>query len=74
MVRFKTPDGFASAYKAMGEAGWTAMEAAEEFGGQHMPMAVSAAVNEMWQSASLSFALCQLANTRSDLRAPEISQ
>ena len=56
----KTPDGFANAYRAMGEAGWTAMEAAEEFGGQHMPMAVSAAVNEMWQSASLSFALCHL--------------
>ena len=55
-----TPDGFASAYKAMAEGGWTAIEAEEEYGGQHMPMAVSAAVNEMWQSASLSFALCHL--------------
>ena len=36
------------------------MDAAEEWGGQHMPMVLSAAVNEMWQSASLSFALCHL--------------
>ena len=45
---------------SMAEGGWTAIEAEEEYGGQHMPMAVSAAVNEMWQSASLSFALCHL--------------
>ena len=55
-----TPKGFADAYKAMAEGGWTAMEAEEAYGGQHMPMAISAAVNEMWQSASLSFALCHL--------------
>ena len=55
-----TPDGFANAYKAMADGGWTAIEAEEDYGGQHMPMAVSAAVNEMWQSASLSFALCHL--------------
>ena len=55
-----TPKGFADAYRAMAEGGWTAMEAEEAYGGQHMPMAISAAVNEMWQSASLSFALCHL--------------
>ena len=56
----QTPAGFKDAYQAMGEGGWTAMDAAEEWGGQHMPMVLSAAVNEMWQSASLSFALCHL--------------
>ena len=56
----KTPDGFAEAYRAMAEGGWTSMEAEEAFGGQNMPMALSAPVNEMWQSASLSFALCHL--------------
>jgi alkylation response protein AidB-like acyl-CoA dehydrogenase len=56
----KTPDGFADAYRAMAEGGWTSMEAEEVFGGQNMPMALSAPVNEMWQSASLSFALCHL--------------
>ena len=30
----KTPDGFSDAYAAMGEGGWTAMEADERFGGQ----------------------------------------
>ena len=56
----QTPDGFADAYRAMAEGGWTSMEAEEAFGGQNMPMALSAPVNEMWQSASLSFALCHL--------------
>ncbi|MEC7208076.1 MAG: acyl-CoA dehydrogenase family protein, partial [Pseudomonadota bacterium] len=55
-----TPDGFADAYRAMASGGWTSIEAEEAFGGQNMPMALSAAVNEMWQSASLSFALCHL--------------
>jgi len=55
-----TPAGFADAYRAMGEGGWTSIEADEAFGGQNMPMTLSAAVNEMWQSASLSFALCHL--------------
>ena len=56
----KTPHGFAEAYRAMAAGGWTSIEADEAFGGQNMPMALSAAVNEMWQSASLSFALCHL--------------
>ncbi|MEZ7812479.1 MAG: acyl-CoA dehydrogenase [Paracoccaceae bacterium] len=55
-----TPDGFAEAYRAMAEGGWTSMEAQEAYGGQNMPMVLNAAVNEMWQSASLSFALCHL--------------
>ena len=56
----QTPQGFAEAYRAMAAGGWTSIEAEEAFGGQNMPMALSAAVNEMWQSASLSFALCHL--------------
>ncbi len=55
-----TPDGFAEAYKAMAEGGWTAMEGQEEFGGQNMPMMVSAMVNEIWQSANIAFSLCHL--------------
>ena len=55
-----TPDGFADAYRAMAAGGWTSIEAEDAYGGQNMPMALSAAVNEMWQSASLSFALCHL--------------
>ena len=68
----KTPHGFADAYRAMAAGGWTSIEADEAFGGQNMPMALSAAVNEMWQSASLSFALCHLL-TQGQIYALEIS-
>ena len=55
-----TPQGFREAYAAMGEQGWTALEASAEYGGQNLPMAVSAFVNEMWHSANMAFALCHL--------------
>jgi alkylation response protein AidB-like acyl-CoA dehydrogenase len=55
-----TPEGFAEAYKAMVEGGWTAMEAEEDYGGQNMPMIVTAMVNEIWQSANVAFSLCHL--------------
>ena len=55
-----TPAGFAAAYRAMAEGGWTAMEAKEEFGGQNMPMVVASMVNEIWQSANMAFALSHL--------------
>ena len=56
----KTPDGFSEAYAAMGNGGWTAMEASEDFGGQNLPMTLTTAVNELWQSANMAFALCHL--------------
>jgi alkylation response protein AidB-like acyl-CoA dehydrogenase len=55
-----TPDGFKEAYQAMCDAGWTTLEAKTEWGGQEMPMSISAAVCEMWHSANMSFALCHL--------------
>ena len=55
-----TPDGFKEAYKAMCDSGWTTLEAKSEWGGQEMPMSISAAVCEMWHSANMSFALCHL--------------
>lgn len=56
----ETPDGFSEAYAAMGDGGWTAMEASEDFGGQNLPMTLTTAVNELWQSANMAFALCHL--------------
>ena len=55
-----TAKGFVDAYAAMGKGGWTAMEAREEFGGQDLPMILTTAVNEFWQAANMSFALCHL--------------
>jgi len=58
--RVSTPAGFAAAFAAMAEGGWTSMEAREEFGGQNLPMIVTTAVNEFWQAANMAFALCHL--------------
>ena len=55
-----TPTGFADAWKAMSDGGWIGLNADPEHGGQGLPQCVSAAVNEMWNSANLGFALCQL--------------
>ena len=56
----ETPPGFKQAWSALADGGWTAMDADAEHGGQNLPMLVSAMVNEMLQSASMSFALCHL--------------
>ena len=55
-----TPPGFRNAWKAMADGGWVGLNADPEHGGQGLPHCVSAAVNEMWNSANISFALCQL--------------
>ena len=55
-----TPPGFRDAWRAMAEGGWVGLNADPEHGGQGLPQCVSAAVNEMWNSANISFALCQL--------------
>jgi alkylation response protein AidB-like acyl-CoA dehydrogenase len=55
-----TPDGFPGAYRQFTEAGWHAMPASTDIGGQGLPALVSSAVAEMWKSANLSFSLCQM--------------
>ena len=56
-------DGYKEAYKLFVETGWNAMPCATEFGGQGLPTLVSSAVQEMWKSASISFALCPMLTT-----------
>ncbi len=58
----RTPPGFAEAYRQYAEGGWNGLPFAEEIGGQGLPLALSTAVLEMWNSANLSFALCPLLN------------
>src|SRR6516164_6038464 len=43
----KTPKGFREAYGAMVEAGWPALGAEPEFGGQGLPRVVGLAYSEM---------------------------
>jgi acyl-CoA dehydrogenase len=55
-----TPPGWRDAYRAWAEAGWTGIAAPEEIGGQGLPLMLSAATQEMWNGACISFALCPL--------------
>lgn len=55
-----TPDGWKAAYEQFVENGWGSLSFSPEFGGQGLPMCVSAAVQEMWHSANMSFGLCPL--------------
>jgi acyl-CoA dehydrogenase len=52
-----TPKGFKEAYRQFVEAGWNALQAPAEHGGQGLPKVVSTPVVEMWKSANLSFSL-----------------
>ncbi|HWG78860.1 MAG TPA: acyl-CoA dehydrogenase, partial [Stellaceae bacterium] len=58
----RTPDGFKEAYAKYVEGGWNALPFPPEHGGQGLPMALSTAVLEMWNSANMGFALCPLLN------------
>ena len=58
----RTPDGFKDAYAKYVEGGWNALPFEIEHGGQGLPMALSTAVLEMWNSANMGFALCPLLN------------
>ena len=55
-----TPIGFREAYRRFAEGGWTALTSDPEYGGQGLPTVISAAVQEMWKSANMGFALCPL--------------
>jgi alkylation response protein AidB-like acyl-CoA dehydrogenase len=51
-----TAPGWKEAYRAWREAGWNAVTAPAEWGGQGLPQIVNAACTEMWQGASIGFA------------------
>ncbi|HXE38603.1 MAG TPA: acyl-CoA dehydrogenase, partial [Azonexus sp.] len=55
-----TAPGFKDAYKLFCETGWNAMPFDPEYGGQGLPALVTMAVNEMWKSANMAFALCPM--------------
>jgi alkylation response protein AidB-like acyl-CoA dehydrogenase len=56
----RTPDGSAEAYRGFAEAGWNSIAFDPEYGGQGMPWAVTSALQEIWNSANMAFALCPL--------------
>jgi acyl-CoA dehydrogenase len=55
-----TPPGFAEVYRRWTEAGWNGVSAPAEFGGMGLPHLVNVACTEIWNGASMAFALCPL--------------
>jgi acyl-CoA dehydrogenase len=56
----RTPPGFAEGYRAIAEGGWIGMAADPAQGGMGLPMALTAAVNEMMSGACLSLQVAPL--------------
>jgi alkylation response protein AidB-like acyl-CoA dehydrogenase len=57
-----TPKGFKEAFDQFAKAGWIGMPVPPEYGGQGLPMLLSAATLEMFQSANMAFANGALLN------------
>jgi acyl-CoA dehydrogenase len=55
-----TPPGFADVYRHWAEGGWNGVSAPAEFGGMGLPHLVNVACTEIWNGASMAFALCPL--------------
>ena len=52
--------GFAEAYKAFAEGGWTSLAADPDYGGQGLPKTLELAVFEMVDAANMAFSLCPI--------------
>jgi alkylation response protein AidB-like acyl-CoA dehydrogenase len=52
--------GFAGAYKAFSEGGWTSLAADPDYGGQGLPKALELAVFETLHAANMAFSLCPM--------------
>ena len=63
-----TAPGFAAVYGRWAEAGWNGVSAPAEFGGMGLPHLVNVACTEIWNGASMAFALCPLFDRRRDRR------
>jgi acyl-CoA dehydrogenase len=55
-----TAPGWREAYEQFVSSGWNALSANPDHGGQGLPRAVSAIVEEMWNAANMSFTLCPM--------------
>ncbi len=55
--RVTTPDGFKAAYDTYCQAGWVGLAAPTEFGGQDLPFALAAVINEFTTSANMAWSM-----------------
>jgi 3-(methylthio)propanoyl-CoA dehydrogenase len=58
--RVTAPPGFKEAYRKFAEAGWNGLGGETRFGGQGLPHLVALPVQEMWNSACMSFCLAPM--------------
>jgi acyl-CoA dehydrogenase len=58
--RVTSPPGFREVYRRWAEGGWAGVTASPEYGGMGLPHAVNFACTEIWNGASMGFALCPL--------------
>ena len=66
-----TAGGWKDAYTRFAADGWSALSCSAEFGGQNLPRALSALIEEMWNGANMAFALCPML-TRGAIEALEL--
>jgi 3-(methylthio)propanoyl-CoA dehydrogenase len=66
-----TAGGWKQAYTRFAADGWNAVSCPAELGGQNLPRALSALIEEMWNSANMAFALCPML-TRGAIDAIEL--
>ena len=55
-----TPPGWIAAYESFTESGWNSPAASAEHGGMGLPYVINAAIQEIFQSANMAFALCPM--------------
>ena len=63
-----TPPGFRDAYRQWAAAGWAGVTASPDYGGMGLPHSVNFACAEIWNGASMGFALCPLLSEGGDRR------
>jgi 3-(methylthio)propanoyl-CoA dehydrogenase len=66
-----TAGGWKQAYERFAADGWNALSCPTDFGGQNLPRALSALIEEMWNGANVAFALCPML-TRGAIDALEL--
>jgi alkylation response protein AidB-like acyl-CoA dehydrogenase len=71
-TQVSTAAGWKQAYGQFVSGGWHALSCPREFGGQNLPRALSALVEEMWNGANMAFTLCPML-TRGAIEAIELN-
>ena len=56
----ETPKGFSDAFSQIAKGGWIGVASDANYDGMGLPSRMSAAINEYWHGANMSFALCSL--------------